>query len=50
MITLCANRSDRLYEFDKPRRRIFPRVSGVQSIHVREEEEIIRVNHGRGDR
>ena len=50
MNTLCANRSGRLYEFDKPRRRIFPRVSGVQSIHVREEEEIIRVNHGRGDR
>ena len=50
MITLCANRSGRLYKFDEPRRGIFPGVSSVQSIHVREKEQIIRVNHGRGDR
>jgi hypothetical protein len=47
---LCANRSGRLYDLDEPRRGIFPRVSSVQSVHVREEEEIIRVDHRRGDR
>ena len=47
---MCANRSGRLYKFNEPRRGIFPRVSSVKSVHVREEEEVIRVDHRRGDR
>ena len=49
-VTLCANRSGRLYDLDEPGRRVFPGVSSVQSVYVREEEEIIRVDHRGGDR
>jgi hypothetical protein len=49
-VTLSTDRNSRLHHFDEPRGWIFPRICGVKSIHVGEKEEVIRMDHGRGNR